>query len=77
MHDLDIILELIHGFENQLSSLVYQMATGDHLSWLPTQVALNIVHYLCRPGKGLLLCLTSIEKDILSLLADEGKGLWI
>ena len=51
------------------------MVTGDYRSWLLTQVTLDVVHHLCRPGKGLLLRLASIKKDALSLLADEGKGL--
>jgi hypothetical protein len=71
-----MMLELIHGFENQLSSFTYWMATGDRLSWLPTQVALDVVHHLRWAGKGLLL-LAGTKKDVLSLLADEGEGLWI
>lgn len=74
MHDLHVTLEFIHGLENQPSSLAYRMATSDRRSWLLTQVALDVVHHFCRPGKGLLL-ITSTEKDALSLLANEGKGL--
>jgi hypothetical protein len=36
-----------------------------------------MVHHLCGLGEGLLLLLASTKKDALSLLADEGKGLWI
>jgi hypothetical protein len=68
-------LKLTYCLENQSSSLVYLMATGDGWSWLLMQVALDVVHYLCSPGKGLLLPLTGTKKDILSLFADEGKGL--
>jgi hypothetical protein len=46
MYDLYMMLELIHSFENQASSLACWMATGDRLSWLPTQVALDVVHHL-------------------------------
>jgi hypothetical protein len=46
VHDLYMMLELIHGFENQPSSLAYRMATGDRLSWLLPQVALDVVHHL-------------------------------
>jgi hypothetical protein len=53
------------------------MATGDCRPWLLTQVALDVVHYLRGPGEGLLLRLTGTKKDALSLLANEGKGLWI
>jgi hypothetical protein len=38
------------------------MATGDRWSWLPTQVALDIVYYLRGLGEGLLLLLASIKK---------------
>jgi hypothetical protein len=34
-------------------------------------------HHLRGPGKGLLLRLAGTKKDALSLLTDEGKGLWI
>jgi hypothetical protein len=76
VHDLYIKLELIYGFENQPTSLAYRMAIADYWSWLPTQVALDMVHHLRGPREGLLL-LASTKKDTLSLLADEGKGLWI
>jgi 2'-5' RNA ligase len=72
MHDLHVTLEFIHGLENQPSSLAYRMATGDRRPWLPTQVALDVVHHFRGPGKGLLL-LTGTKKDALSLLADEGE----
>jgi hypothetical protein len=38
------------------------------------QVALSIVHHLCKLREG-LLCLANIKKDALSLLANKGKGL--
>ena len=53
------------------------MATSDYRSWLPTQVALDVVHHLRGLGKSLLVRLVSTKKDALSLLADEGKGLCI
>jgi hypothetical protein len=77
VHNLYVTLELIHGFENLPSSLAYRMATGDCRPWLLTQVALDVVHHLRGPGEGLLLRLAGTKKDALSLLANEGKGLWI
>jgi hypothetical protein len=68
-------LKFIHGLENQPSSLVYRIATGDLRPWLLTQVALDVVYYLRRPREGLLLLLTYIEENVLSLLVDKGKGL--
>jgi hypothetical protein len=53
------------------------MATGDRLSWLPTQVALDMVHHLRWAGEGLLILLAGTKEDALGLLADEGEGLWI
>lgn len=72
-----IKLKLTHGLENYSSSLAYLMATSDYQSWLFMQVALDIVHHLCSPGKGLLFPLADTKKDALSLFANERKGLQV
>jgi hypothetical protein len=68
-------LKLTYSLENHSSSLAYLMAISDGWSWLLTQVAFDVVHYLRNPGKGLLLPLAGTKKDILSLFANKGKGL--
>jgi IS5 family transposase len=67
VHDFHVMLEVHHIVEDQLRYLTYRMETGYRFCWLPTQVALNVVHHLRRPGK----CLAT--KDTLSFLADEGE----
>jgi len=41
------------------------------------QVAFDVVYYLRGPGKGLFLVFAGIKKDVLSLFANEGKGLQV
>lgn len=71
MHDFHVMLEVHYIVENQPRRLVYPMATAYRFCGLLTQVALNVVHYLRRPGEGLA------TKDALSLVVDEGERLWI
>jgi hypothetical protein len=70
----DMKLKLTHGLKNQSSSLAYRMATGECRSWLPTQVALDVVHHLRGAGEGLFLVFAGTKKDASSLFAAVLRG---